>query len=565
MRRQRTWLVPVLFVLLLAGSASRSAAQATAASPIATRIEAVLKAAFPATGPGAAVIVVKDGKVLARQAYGMASLELGVPLRPDSVFRLGSVTKQFTAAGIMMLVEQGKLVLQDPIEKYLPGYPTQGHVITVEHLLTHTSGIQSYTDIPGWMAGKVMADLSVQELVDGFKNEPMQFAPGTQYRYNNSAYVLLGAIIEKVSGQTYEQFVNERIFKPAGMRSAYYGSNGPIIPKRAQGYTGGSASPQNARYLSMTQPYAAGSLSAAVDDLAAWDAALYTETLLKASSLEQMWRPYKLKDGTSTDYGYGWSVSKLRARPTVEHGGGIFGFSTYVLRVPGDRVYVAVLCNSDSPAAAPSYIAKRVGAIAIGNPYPEPAAVQVDPKTLARYAGVYQIDSGVRRTVVVEGGRLFTQRAGGARLEAKMSSETEFFYDNSLTTGKFVVDASGRATGMIMSNGGDSPEERAARVADAAPAAPAGQTAKIDPAVYDKYVGEYELAPGFVLTVTREGDKLMTQATGQEKFEIFPSSATEFFLKVVDAQLTFVVGPDGRAEQLILHQGGRDMPAKRRR
>ncbi len=297
--------------------------------------------------------MVKDGQVVYRKAVGMASLELGVPLQPDMVFRLGSITKQFTAAAVMLLVEQGKIGLKDPIDKYLSGYPMQGHVITVEHLLTHTSGIQSYTDIPGWVTSRVMNEMTVQELVDGFKKEPMQFAPGEQYRYNNSGYVLLGAIIEKVSGKPYEAFVTEAIFKPLGMTGTYYGSNEPIIRKRAQGYTGPADKAANARYLSMTQPYAAGSLVSTVDDLARWDAALYTEALLKKPALEQMWTAFKLINGTSTNYGYGWGVSTLRGRRSIDHGGGIFGFSTYGLRVPDDRVYVAVLCNSDNPKTSP--------------------------------------------------------------------------------------------------------------------------------------------------------------------------------------------------------------------
>ena len=154
-------------------------ATAASAQPAAAQLDAVVTAAFVPDQPGGAVLVVKDGKVLYRKAIGMASMELGVPLQPDTIFRLGSITKQFTAAAIMMLVEEGKVSLTDAVEKYIPGYPTQGHVITVEHLLTHTSGIQSYTAIPGWFPNRIRTDLSVTELVDGFKKEPMLFAPGT--------------------------------------------------------------------------------------------------------------------------------------------------------------------------------------------------------------------------------------------------------------------------------------------------------------------------------------------------------------------------------------------------
>ena len=461
-----------------------------------------------------------------------------------------------------MLAEEGKLSLQDPIEKHLPGYPTQGHAITIEHLLTHTSGIQSYTDMPGWMTSRIQGPMTVTELVDGFKKEPMQFAPGERWAYNNSGYVLLGAIVEKASGRTYEAFVRERIFEPLGMTSSHYDHTEAILAKRAPGYTREGGQPRNARYLSMTQPYAAGSLASTLDDLARWDASLYTEKLLKAGSLERAWTPYVLKDGKPTGYGYGWGVSTLRRRRAISHGGGIFGFSTYAVRLPDERVYVAVLCNSDSPAASPEYVGKRIAALAVGDPFPENVPVALDAKVLERYAGVYRIDERATRTVTVESGRLYTQRSGGERMEVRPGSETEFFYDKSLTRLRFVLDDSGRATGMLLFPQGADEPEHAPRVGDL----PAGRAvARVDPAVYDAYAGEYELAPGFVLAVTREGDRLMTQATGQAKVEVFPSSETEFFLKVVDAQITFVRGADGTVDQLVLHQGGRDTPAKRRK
>jgi hypothetical protein len=301
---------------------------------------------------------------------------------------------------------------------------------------------------------------------------------------------------------------------------------------------------------------------ATVDDLAAWDAALYTEKLVSQALLEKAWTPYVLADGKATTYGYGWTVSSLRGRPTVEHGGGIFGFSTYVLRVPKERVFVAVLCNSDAPMTPPAIVARKTAALVLGDPFPENVAVPVAPEVLETYAGVYEIEKGLRRTVTVEGDRIFTQQTGGPSVEAKPRSATEFFYENSITTFRFVTGPDGRATEMLMyANGTDEPE-RAVRVADV-PSAP--KEARVDPALYDAYAGAYELAPTFVLTVTREGDHLMSQATGQQKFEIFPSSETEFFYKVVDARITFVKGPDGQVDLLILHQNGRDMAAKRKR
>jgi CubicO group peptidase (beta-lactamase class C family) len=553
--------------LILAATAQvhaqpKSKAKSTPPATAAAAYEKLLKEAYPQNGPGAAVIVVKDGKTLFRQAQGMASIELGVPLQPDMVFRLGSITKQFTATAILLLAEDGKLSVQDRIEKHVPGYPTHGHTITIEHLLTHTSGIQSYTSIPGWMTAKIVAPMKVQEIIDGFKKEPMTFAPGERYLYNNSAYILLGAIIERVAGKSYEAFVKERIFAPVGMTSSYYGNTEPIIPRRTPGYTAEGDEVQNARYLSMTQPYAAGSLASTVDDLAKWDAALAAGKVLKQASLDQAFKPYVLKNGESTGYGYGWVSSTVRGRKSVEHGGGIHGFSTYAITLPADRVYVAVLANTDAPATDPGYLARKLAALAVGKPFPERTEVKLDAAVLQRYAGVYRIDANATRTVRFEDGRLYTQRSGGQRLAIRPSSETEFFYDKSFTHLKFVVDASGKVTEMIMYPEGAEKGEAASRLAEAPAVRP---VVKVDPALYDSYAGDYELGPNFVLTVSRDGDRLMTQATGQSKVEVFPSSETEFFLKVVDARIVFVKDPTGAVEALVLHQGGREMRAPKKK
>lgn len=552
----------VAFALLTTILCTAGAASAAKPTPTAEAIDALLAGAIPADGPGAAVIAVKDGKTVFRKAYGMADLELGVRLSPDSVFRLGSITKQFTAVAVLMLAEEGKLSLSDPITKFLPDYPTQGHVITVEHLLNHTSGIRSYTGIPGYMNTRIRADLTTQELVEAFAKEPMDFAPGERWQYNNSGYVLLGAVVEKVSGKPWGELLAERVFRPLGLASTRVDDDGPILPRRASGYSRKGETVVNARYLSMTQPHAAGALVSTVDDLAAWDAALYTEKLLKKASLDKAWAPAVTRDGKPTRYGFGWGISTLRGSPALEHGGGIFGFSTYGIRLPEEKVYVAVLANTDGPKADPGMLGKRIAALLIGKPFPAQVPVPVDPKVLSRWTGVYRFDPQTTRTVTVEGGKIYSQRSGGPRLEVKPASDTELYFEGSLTRLAFVAGKDGMATeALFYPEGADEPE-KGVREADV-PSAPA--EAKVDPALYDLYAGEYELAPGFILTVRRDGARLLTQATGQQELEVFPASETEFFLKVVDARITFVKGADGRVNELVLRQGGREMPAKRRK
>ncbi|HEV2863431.1 MAG TPA: serine hydrolase [Pyrinomonadaceae bacterium] len=523
-------------------------------------MDELLSKAYPANEPGAAVVVVKDGRTLLRKGYGMADMELGVRVEPDMVFRLGSITKQFTAVAVLMLAEQGKLSLSDDLTKFFPDYPTGGRRITVEHLLTHTSGIKSYTSIPAWL-GMWRRDMTVKELTDLFRNEPMDFAPGERWSYNNSGYVLLGAIIEKLSGQTYEEFMRRNVFEPLGMKHTFYGSASRLIPRRVPGYTRGESGFENAAYLSMTHPYAAGSLLSNVDDLALWDAALYTDRPVRQASLEKAFTPFKLNDGTPTGYGYGWSRTTYEGHTVVEHGGGINGFMTFALRMPEDRLYVAVLQNRDSAPPVPGDLALRLAAIAVGRPLRAPEPVKVQASDLAPLVGVYDIVGGEAYAVREKDGLLFVQPGGGPRLTGYPLSATEFFFSpDSLDRLTFTKDAAGKVTGLRVTRrfGPPTVGVRADRPL------PAERVAiKLAPEVLERYVGVYELAPTFSIAVTRRGEQLFAQATGQSELEISPETETTFFVKVVDAKLEFKKDAGGNVTGLVLHQGGRQVPGKK--
>jgi D-alanyl-D-alanine carboxypeptidase len=395
-----------------------------ATSDLLSEIDALVRAAFQPHEPGAAVIAIKNGQPVLRAGYGLANLELGVAIAPDTVFRLASITKQFTAVATLMLVEQGLLALDDPITRFWPDYPTHAHTITVEHLLTHTSGIRSYTDMPEWPP-LWRKDFAVQELIDFFKYQPMQFAPGTRWAYNNSGYHQLGAIIEQVSGLSYEQFIQQRIFDPLGMRQSYYDNPARIIPKRASGYQRGADGFQNAEYLSMTQPYAAGALASTIDDLAIWDAALANGRLLQPATLERAWAPYRLADGTLTDYGYGWQLSAWQGRRTIEHSGGIHGFATYALRMPTEGAFVAALSNNPGTVSL-ELLALKIAALLIGQPYRDPTPIELTADELAPYIGVYRGTAGIESTIVAEDDRLLLQEPGGPPMALVPVARDEF-------------------------------------------------------------------------------------------------------------------------------------------
>ncbi|MGH2387768.1 MAG: serine hydrolase domain-containing protein, partial [Chloroflexota bacterium] len=291
------------------------------------QIDTLLRDRYQPDRPGVAVIVSRRGKVIFRGGYGLANLELGVRIEPHMVFRLGSITKQFTAAAILILQESGKLSTDDSIAAYLPEYPTRGQTITIEHLLRHTSGIVNYTALPSFVANE-RRDLSLDELIDTFKHEPLDFVPGTKWSYSNSGYILLGAIIEKVSGLSYEQFLQEHVFDPLGMSHSGYDHTDRIVHGRAAGYRTGLIGLENAAYLSMTIPYAAGALISSVEDLAVWNEALAGGKLLQPETMCRAWTSGTLDNGDAHGYGYGWSVFSYEGRRAVEHAGGIHGFST---------------------------------------------------------------------------------------------------------------------------------------------------------------------------------------------------------------------------------------------
>jgi CubicO group peptidase (beta-lactamase class C family) len=554
-----------MLIAVLLAAPSAAPAQQTAVAPVnpaqlATEIDAILDAEFLKDQPGAAVIVLHNGEPLYTSARGLANLELDVPMTRDMLFRIGSMTKQFTAAAIMLLVEEGRISLDDDITRFLPDYPTQGTTITVEHLLTHTSGIRSYTDMPGWMETEIIRPMTVDELIDGFKNEPMDFRPGEEFRYNNSGYILLGAIIEKVSGQSYADFLQKRIFDPLHMVHSRYGDHSAVVKNRAAGYDGSPGNWQNARYLDMSQPYAAGALLSTVEDLGKWNTALFAGKVVGHESLQRMTTDYRLNNGSLAGYGCGLVPGDVRGHKSVSHGGGIFGFVTHGICLPDDDLYVAVLCNCT--ARDPAAIANRIAAAAAGDPFPVFKAVEVSPEVLERYVGVYKIDETLRRYVTVENGRLYTQRTGSSRLAALPSSETGFFYEATPSHFEFVLDDQGAVTGMRMYQGGSKEAQLAERVDEAMPAA--RTVAEIDFAVYDEYVGEYQLVPGFSISVTRDGDHLFAQGTGQPSLEIFPASATEFFLQEVDAEIDFLRDENGAVNQIELKQAGQKMIGKRK-
>jgi CubicO group peptidase (beta-lactamase class C family) len=325
-----------------------------------TKIDSLLLTEFKdANGPGGVFMVARNGQPLYQKAFGKANLELDVALTPQHVFQLGSLTKQFTAIAILILEEQGKLQVKDPISRYLPDYP-QGDKLTIHHLLTHTSGIKDFTRMKS-LRDIAQKEMTPGQMVDFFKNEPVDFAPGEKFDYNNSGYVLLGYLIERVSGETYQDFVQNHIFKKAGMSQSYYASDRQLIPSRAYGYHQKEHGYVNKTVISYSVPFASGALMSTVGDLLKWQNALRQNVLLKAESARKAFRKYTLSNGQEFTYGYGWHIKTLSGMPVREHGGSIFGFKTMAVYIPDRDIYVVGLSNCD--CHSPTQLTRDIAAL----------------------------------------------------------------------------------------------------------------------------------------------------------------------------------------------------------
>lgn len=541
-----------LFAILLA-SVSFNALDA---QTLEQKIDKAVSVVYPADGPGVAVLVARDGKVLYRKGHGMADLEFGLPMKADYVFRIGSITKQFTAAAILQLEEAGKLSLSDDITKYLPDYPTGGQTITIENLLNHTSGIKSYTGMEQFTNEWRRKDLTPDSLISFFKNEPMDFAPGENWRYNNSAYIILGYIIEKVSGMNYADYVEKKFFQPLGMKNSYYDYTGEIIPNRLPGYQREGEKYENANYLSMTLPYAAGSLLSTVDDLFTWYKAVAAGKIISPENLKKSISPTKIKTGNSIAYGYGLSTGNIQGSPFYGHTGGINGFLSVSLYLPIEEIFVVLLTNCDCNSA--SDLDAELAALALEKPY-EWTEVPLDSSNMPEYQGVYEAAYDGMRTIRYKEGKLYSQISGGMQYELMPTGKDKFHIVNSLTDLVFNRNDKGEITSVTSFSRKDpiqwnrTGKEVVMREAIELPVE-----------ILNRYQGEYVLFPSFSLVISVENGELIANPTGQPAVVLHASSETKFYVEEVDAQVEFFKNDEGLVDKLMLYQGGQQIVGKKK-
>lgn len=446
---------------MLFAAALASACMACSAPPTDAQITAAvdrLAAEAVSTGgtAGLSIAVARDGRLILSKGYGLAEVEHDVAATADTMFRAGSITKQFTAAAIMRLVEQGKVGLDEPVTTHLPGYNTHGREITIRHLLTHTSGIKSYTDLVEIMREAPERVFTHHELIGRVQNEPLAFEPGTQFAYNNTGYYLLGMIIEKVSGKDYAAYLRDEFFVPLGLTRTRCDANAEIIKGRAQGYAMEGDTLINDRGLATSTPFAAGALIASAHDLVVWAEALAAGRVVSPASYKAMSTPFPLVGGGANDYGFGLIIDALDGHARVQHGGNIFGFSAMLARFPDDGVTVAVLSNTQSFSAARLAQALSREALGLADPYAA-AAVSLSEADAAKCVGVYEFPGqGWGFTITRRDGKMFAKASDDAESAMTYAGKGEFrvvMYDKDARL-VFDLTGDGPAPAVVLHEGG---------------------------------------------------------------------------------------------------------------
>lgn len=493
-------------------------------------------------GPGYAIQISKDGKTIYQKAVGMANLELGVPITPDHVFRIGSITKQFTTAAILRLQEQGKMSVKDDLIKYIPDYPTHDNKITVEHLMVHTSGIKSYTSMPKFRTEFMSQHMSPMELIDVFKDEPMDFKTGEKEMYNNSAYIILGYIIEKVSGKTYEDYIETEFFEPLGMNNSSYEVSAEIINNRAYGYDSAEGNYVNAPYISMALPYAAGSLLSTTDDLRKWHTAYMNDEVVSAESRKVAHTSATLNDGKKTGYGYGWGLGEFKGSKRIGHSGGIPGFlsdSQYFLE---EKILVTVLSNCNCHSA--QEVIMPLAATAIGKPIIEPDAVDLDLVQAQKYVGIYKLSPKLNVAIELVDGKLKAKPSGQESVFLKAIGDHKFFIKEISSELVFHPEPDGSVNSLTLFQGG---AHKAHRL-DMKPIDLSSNELK-------KYVGTFTYGSGQTFIFRLDNNKLYGKA-GPDEVSLTPVGKHEFLTDEDNVKVIFSQEGDGAVNQVTVYMGG---------
>ncbi len=425
----------IAFIFLFLLYSSCIYAQTTNVSYLTKSVDSLIATQFKPNEPGISVLIANKNGIIYKKAFGSANIELNVPMQPNMVFRIGSITKQFTAIGILQLVEKGKISLQDSIQKFIKDFPSKGYTITIENLLTHTSGIIDYSSMNDPDPYIERRDFTPQFLINYFKNEPLQFQPGTKNSYSNSNYVLLAYIIKTVSGKKYQDYMKENVLKPAGLTNTYYADESTIVPERVAGYTRYKGFYKNCDYQTISLGYGCGDLLSTVEDLYKWNNALLAYNLVKKETLEKAFTPFTLQNGKRTTYGYGWFTDTTLGYKCIHHEGQVSGFIAEEEYFPETKTYVALMTNVKTGDDTTDFsngrfrLFNNIFLLALGKKLEK--EVFVSESVLNKYIGTYSATFKKNQTITIykNDGKLYMDLSNGTGEHMLMqpSSDSDYF------------------------------------------------------------------------------------------------------------------------------------------
>ena len=519
------------------------------------RAEAMVEAAYPADGPGAAVVVMRGGRVIYAAGRGLADLETRRPITPDSVFKLGSIVKQFTAAVVLQLVAEGRISLDDPIARFFPDFPEPAARATVRQLLNHTSGINDYTKIPGWIARAGTRSWTTAELVAEVRSRPAESEPGTVWEYNNAGYALLGAIVEQVTGRPWHEAVRDRIARPLGLTTIEYAVTGEAEPAMVRGYTDADGRPQPARRVDMSVAGAAGGLVGSAADLARWAQALHHGRVVRPDLYQEMIRPAPLADGSTRPYGMGLRLQQLRGRPVLVHGGAGAGLDTDSVYVPSEDLFVAVFSNSDDPATDPSTLTRRLAMLALGDPFPDFRRAEVPVAAVEPLFGAYRGAAGPDFRFFARDGKYYVAR-GDDEMEAIPAGGDLFFFGRDAL---LWVGFTRRVDGAHVLEVHEAAAAEPIRAVRAGAAPPPFTVAAN---VLRSYAGTWRTETITVTIVLGENGALTLTPAGQGPLPMRPVSETEFRIEGTPMRLVFHP-ENGAVNRFTMHRGARELHGER--
>ena len=507
------------------------------------------------TMPGAAVLVSQNGDIIYQKGFGYADIEKKIPVTPDTKFKIGSVSKQFTAVAILKLQEEGRIKTEDKLSKYIPDFP-RGNEVTIYQLLTHTSGIHDYNSTPNLDMTK---PVTPQALLDIIKKLPYDFNPGERYLYNNSGYFILGYIVAQLSGKTLSEYLNDTFFKPLGMKNSGIYETNIVLNCEAQGYSMNGEKIKKADFQEMSWASGVGSIYSTTKDLYKWNEAIFNGKVLSDATLKAAFTQAVLNSGAKVDYGFGWFLITNRGFKFIQHSGGVSGFSAYLERQPENKLTVCVLLNS---LPSPDGIQPTINGHAISEFILQDKMKQqnvgadtvVSENILKKYVGRYNYGQGMAMWVTLQDKQLYGQMTMMEASPLTPISENEFYFKARNAKIKFVSDTSSKVDRLFQYQNGEFFE--ASRLKDEIPV-------KINPDFFDKLTGKYDFGNNYVIEIIKENNKLFVLTPYMPKYELLPTSELDYFAMEVASKISFILNKEGKAESLTSTFDGMILPAKK--